>query len=212
MKKNPSKDLKKQYKKLLELSLIASLVFHIFMFQGFKKFERKNFDLLSKISQLEVEEVPQTQQEKTAPPPARPTVPIPSEDESLPEDETIDDTILDFDEEAPPAPPPPDASQQIVFVPHDEDPAPIGGYAAIKKNLVYPEIALKAGIEGTVKIYAFISEKGEVINTKVMVSLGRNGCDEAAVKAIRSVKWKPAKQRTTPVAVWVMVPVEFVLK
>lgn len=119
-------------------------------------------------------------------------------------------------------PPPPDNSAVktgaggINFVPHDKDPSPIGGYTAIKKNLEYPEIALKAGIEGTVKIYALINKKGEVIDTKIMKTIGKgngdNGCAEAAVRAIKAVKWTPARQKEEAVRVWVMVPVEFKLK
>lgn len=61
-------------------------------------------------------------------------------------------------------------------------------------------------------IWAKIGVDGTVTHTQIMVSLGPNGCDEAAVNAIKSVKWKPAMQRDKPVEVWVAVPVEFRLK
>jgi len=51
---------------------------------------------------------------------------------------------------------------------------------------------------------------GRVVSTRVMKTLV--GCDEAAVSAIQSVRWRPAMQRDRPVKVWVMVPVEFRLK
>ncbi|MFO7889808.1 MAG: energy transducer TonB [bacterium] len=211
--KNPSKDLKIQYRKIFELSLIISLVLMIVVLQGFKTFEGKEEVVEKKLSHLDIEEVPQTEQQKSAAPPSRPTVPIPSEDETLPEDETIDDTMLDMSDEAPPPPPPPDdQSVQVKFIPHDEPPEPVGGYSAIQRNLTYPEIALKAGVEGQVLVWAFVDKAGNVTNTQVKKSLGNNGCDEAAVKAIKSVKWKPAKQRDDPVGVWVMVPVEFKLR
>ena len=211
-KKNPSKDLKLQYNKMFKLSLIISLAVTIIILQGFKKFEAKDIVIEKKLSSLDIEEVPQTEQQKSAAPPSRPTVPIPSEDETLPEDETIDDTMLNLDEEAPPPPPPDDQSLQVRFIPHDEPPQPVGGYTAIQRNLTYPEIALKAGVEGQVLVWAFVDKNGNVTNTQVKKSLGNNGCDEAAVRAIKSVKWKPAKQRDDPVGVWVMVPVEFELK
>jgi len=211
-KKNPSKDLKLQYNKMFKLSLIISLAATIIILQGFKKFEAKDIVIEKKLSSLDIEEVPQTEQQKSAAPPSRPTVPIPSEDETLPEDETIDDTMLNLDEEAPPPPPPDDQSLQVRFIPHDEPPQPVGGYTAIQRSLTYPEIALKAGVEGQVLVWAFVDKHGNVTNTLVKKSLGNNGCDEAAVKAIKSVKWKPAKQRDDPVGVWVMVPVEFKLK
>ena len=110
-----------------------------------------------------------------------------------------------------PSPPPilPD-KDAIVFVPYDEAPHPIGGFAALQENLVYPEIARKAGIEGRVTIYAQINENGDVVRTKVVQSLGENnGCDEAAVAAVVKSKWEPAKQRDKKVAVWIAVPIDF---
>jgi len=102
--------------------------------------------------------------------------------------------------------------QGITFVPYNQAPAPIGGFAAIQKNLTYPEAARKAGIEGRVLLYAQIDENGNVARTKVIRSLGVTGCDKAAVAAINSVKWIPAKQKGKPVKVWIMVPVDFKLK
>ncbi len=58
-------------------------------------------------------------------------------------------------------------------------------------------------------IYALIDVDGSVVRTRVMKSLGPNGCDEAAVSAINAVKWRPAMQRDTPVKVWVMCRIEF---
>ncbi|MFH1941993.1 MAG: energy transducer TonB, partial [bacterium] len=112
-----------------------------------------------------------------------------------------------------PPPPPPTAREDFpMFVPHDEPPVPIGGYPAIQKALVYPEIARKSGIEGRVMVWALINEEGSVVKTRIMTSLGPNGCDEASMAAIRAVKWKPAMRRNKSVAVWIAVRVEFRLK
>ncbi len=212
MRDNPSKGLKLQYKKLFEIGLIVSLILNILLMQGYKKVNLKSQKKTVSLEALQVEEIPQTIQQRQAAAPSRPTVPIASEDESLPEDETIDFTDLDLDAEPPPPPPPPEDEEgdAIVFVPYDEPPEPLGGFAEIQKRLVYPEIARKAGVEGKVLVYAQIGESGDVIQTRVMQSLV--GCDEAATSAIKSVKWKPAMQRDRAVKVWVMVPVEFRLK
>ena len=203
MRESPTKELKLRYKKILELGLIVSLILHIFLMQASKKVKERTIQRTVKLEALQLEEIPQTQQERSAPAPSRPTVPIASEDETLPEDETIDFTDLDLDAEPPPPPPPPDAIDDSVpvFVPHDEPPEPVGGYAAIQSKLVYPEM-----------IWAQIGVDGSVKRTRVMKSLGPNGCDEAAINAIRTVKWKPAMQRDKPVRVWVAVPVDFRLK
>lgn len=212
LRKNPEVDLKLKYKKVIEFTLALSLIFCIIMFQAFKKFEAKGAIKDIEIQKIEAEEIPQTKQEKLPPPPSRPAIPIESESEDIPDDVTIEETDIDFDEVPPPPPPPPDDGDAIIFVPYDEAPAPIGGFAAIQRKLDYPEIARKAGIEGTVIIYAQVSDKGSVLRTKVVKPLGNSGCNEAAIKAIKAVKWKPAKQRDKPVTVWVSVPVKFKLK
>ena len=197
----------------MELSLIAALAILIITFQAFKVFEgrsdsgKKTVDI-----QIDVQDIPQTEQMKRPPAPSRPAIPIESEDEDISEDETIETTEIDLTE----LPPPPEAPQEdesaTIFIAYDDPPQPIGGFAAIQKNLVYPEIARKAGVEGTVFIKVLVDAKGNVVDTDVIKSLGNNGCDEAAVKAIKSVKWKPAMQRDKPVKVWVSIPVRFMLK
>ena len=90
-------------------------------------------------------------------------------------------------------------------------PQPLAGFKQIQENLVYPDIARKAGVEGRVIVYAQIGIDGTVLQTKISQSLGPNGCDEAAIKAIKSVKWLPAKCKDKPVIVWIAVPVDFKL-
>ncbi len=213
IRKNPKIDLRLKYRKLIEASLVIALLICIVLFQAFKRFERRETVKKYEVAKIETIEVPQTQQEKIAPPPSRPAIPIESESEDIPDDVTIDMTEIDFEEIPPPPPPPPvEDETATLFVAYDEPPMPIGGFEAIQKKLVYPEIARKAGIEGQVTVYAHINEKGEVIDTKILVPLGNSGCNEAAVAAIKAVRWKPAKQRDKPVAVWVSIPVRFKLK
>jgi protein TonB len=213
LKKNPAVNLKLKYKKIFELALILSLALHIAMFQAFKRFEIKTKEKKSVDIEIEVQDIPPTEQFKRPPPPARPAVPIATESEDVPEDETIESTELDLSELPPPPPPPPAEDETAtIFVPYDSPPQPIGGFEAIQGRLVYPEIARKAGVEGKVIIWVQVDEKGNVVGTKVLKSLGNNGCDEAAIAAIKSVKWKPAMQRDKPVKVWVSIPVFFMLK
>lgn len=204
--------MKQKYRKWIRIGLIISLLLHIFLMQGYKKIKARTIKRTVAIEALQVEEIPQTQQERQRAAPSRPTVPIVDESETLPEDETIEFTDLDLYAEPPPPPPPPSSDEENIFafVPHDEAPLPIGGYEAIHKNLKYPDFARKAGLEGKVEIYAEILTDGTVGRTRIMKQL--TGCDEAAVNAIKSVQWKPAMQRDRPVKVWIMVPVEFRLK
>ncbi|NQT24389.1 energy transducer TonB [candidate division KSB1 bacterium] len=211
MRDTPTKSLRLNYKKVLELGLIVSLGLHVIVMQIFKRIDISSTIDSVKLDVIQVEDIPQTEQQKQTQAPARPTVPIASEDEDLPEDETIDFTDWDINDAAPP-PPPPEDDEAIVFVPYDEPPEPVGGFAAIQKRLKYPEIARKAGVEGRVLVYAQVDEQGVVQRTRVIQSLGPNGCDEAAEAAIKSVKWKPAKQRDRSVKVWIAVPVDFRLR
>ncbi len=212
MRKNPEANLKLKYKKVLEVGFLIALVGMLVTFQLLRVIELEARGSETKEIKIEVEEIPPTEQIKRPPPPPKPSIPIPSESEDIPEDLTIEATELDLSDIPPPPPPPEEDDGMNIFVAYDEPPSPIGGFGAIQRSLKYPEIARKAGIEGRVIVQVLVSEKGQVIDTRVIKSLGHSGCDDAAVHAIRSVKWKPALQRDKPVKVWVAIPVIFRLK
>jgi TonB family protein len=102
-------------------------------------------------------------------------------------------------------------SKVIVIGDDDEPPMPIGGFDAIQRNLKYPEAARSAGIEGIIFVEVTVDTTGNVAKTKIVKSINRD-CDEAAIAAVRSVKWKPAKTKGIPVEVQIMVPVKFRLR
>ncbi|MCG8605648.1 TonB family protein [bacterium] len=212
MRKNPDANLKLKYRKVLELSLVVALVIMIATFQSLRAINLESAESKTPDVQIEVADIPPTEQIKKPPPPPKPSIPIPTENEDVPEDLTIETTELDLTDIPPPPPPPEEEDEINIFVAYDEPPSPKGGFAAIQRALKYPEIARKAGIEGRVIVQVLVSEKGEVVKTRVIKSLGHSGCDEAAVEAIRKVKWKPALQRDKPVKVWVAIPVIFKLK
>ncbi len=214
-KKNPKYDLRLHYRKALELGLVGALMIVTSSFYVF----RGNFGTTMKLEapdiNIEVEDIPPTEQLKRPPAPARPALPIPSESEDIPEDETINETDINF-AEVPPPPPPPEqnlADESYTFIPYDEPPQMIGGMAALLKKLEYPELARKAGIEGMVIIGVLVDEKGNSVKTQVLKSDGSKlGFEEAAQKALMQMKWKPAFQRDKPVKVWISIPVRFRLK
>ncbi len=94
----------------------------------------------------------------------------------------------------------------------DVPPMPIGGFEAIQEKLIYPAYARKSGVDGVVIVHALIDTAGYVVDTKILQSLGKGGCDEAAITAINSVKWEPAKEKGKPVTVWVAIPVRFKIR
>ena len=185
---------------LLSIILLISLFFVLPRFTG--EGVQEHYDQII----IEQIDIPQTQQIERPPPPARPSIPIESEDEDLADDLTIEETDLS-DFEAWDAPPPPPSGPQVKFIPYDDPPVPL---TPIRPK--YPEIAQEAGIEGTVFIQAFIDKKGRVIETTIIKGIPNTGLDEAAIEAIRKTRFRPAIQRERAVGVWISIPVNFKLK
>ncbi len=155
---------------------------------------------------IENVDIPQTQQIDNTPPPARPSIPVPSDDEDIADDLTLDE--LDFDDFSNlDAPPPPPSGPKVTFIPYDDPPV-----AMSPIRPTYPEIAQEAGIEGVVVVQAFIDEKGRVKETLILKGVPNTGLDEAAMEAIRRTRFRPAKQRERAVGVWISIPVNFRLK
>jgi TonB family protein len=93
----------------------------------------------------------------------------------------------------------------------EEMPEIIGGLESIQRNLVYPETAIRAGVQGTVLVMAFVDENGNVERAEVVRGIGA-GCDEAAVSAVMKVKFKPGKLNGKPVKARVLIPINFKLR
>jgi TonB family protein len=64
----------------------------------------------------------------------------------------------------------------------------------LKKNLTYPEEALKNKIEGDVIIKYKVSDNGEVFDYAVVKGLGY-GCDEEAIRLIKMIRYDAVKNR-----------------
>ncbi len=93
----------------------------------------------------------------------------------------------------------------------EQMPSPIGGIGAIQKNIVYPENAKRAGIEGRVFVKAYIDKTGSVAKAEIIRGIGA-GCDEAALEAVRKVKFTPGIDNGKHVNVQVTVPILFKLQ
>lgn len=66
--------------------------------------------------------------------------------------------------------------------------------AFIKENLVYPEEALKQGVEGDVIIRFKVTGPGDVIEPQVVKGLG-HGCDEEALRLVSMLQYQAVKNR-----------------
>lgn len=207
----PHISVKLQHRRYLEIGAIVVLLLFTIVLFAVPKFETEQIVEQAYVPPIEnIEIPPETQQFDKPPPPARPSIPIESEDEEIDEDFTIEETDLEAFEVFDEPPPPPESN--VIFIAYDEPPEPIGGYAAIQKAVVYPEIAREAGIEGTVIVQATIGKDGRVKETIILKGIPKTGLDEAAMDAIKTIKWKPAYQRDKPVTVRISVPVVFRLK
>ncbi len=199
-----------------EVSAVLVMLLFLLGFYFIPKFESKTKIIEKHIQIMDAVEIPETQKLEQSAPPERPTVPVLSEDVDVSEDVTMEDfTFEDYEAmDAPPPPPEDNASggSRVKFIPYDEAPTPLGGASAILRNVVYPEIAREAQIEGKVVIQAFVNEKGIVTDCVVFQGIPNTGLNEAAMEAIRKTKFNPAKQRDRNVGVWIAIPVNFKLK
>jgi TonB family protein len=92
----------------------------------------------------------------------------------------------------------------------DVMPAPVGGIKNIISKLTYPARAKEKGIQGVVKVRAYVDEYGEVTQDEVIQGISY-GCDESAKITIYYSKFTPGILNGKPVKVQVVIPVEFKL-
>ena len=198
--------LKIKYPIVVRLTTLIGISLVILNFLLFPRFGNSlEFEDIEQVI-IENIDIPQTQQIDNTPPPARPSIPVPSDDEDIADDLTLDE--LDFDDFSNlDAPPPPPSGPKVVFIPYDDPPVAM---SPIRPR--YPEIAQEAGIEGVVVVQAFIDEKGRVKETLILKGVPNTGLDEASMEAIRKTRFRPAKQRERAVGVWISIPVNFRLK
>lgn len=211
-KKNPKADLRFQYPKVLEASLAIVLALMTLVFISSKQMALKARHAKVEEVIIKVEDIPITHQIKRPPPPARPTIPIETDDADIEDDMTIDDTEWDLLDEPPP--PPPSTDGDIVdFFAVEEKPELIGGadaiYDYIKKNNLVPQMAVQAGVGGICIIKFIVDETGTPTNITIFQEKPEGlGFGAAGVKAIQAMKFKPGRQRDR----YVKVPMQQVIR
>jgi len=100
---------------------------------------------------------------------------------------------------AQPAPPPPEpVTEPRGFAGYLNNPAP-----------VYPAAAQKRGLQGRVVLKVHVLASGQPDNVTVAKTSGFDILDDAAVKAVSSWVFDPAKRGQTPIDGWVNVPINF---
>jgi protein TonB len=102
-----------------------------------------------------------------------------------------------------------------VFIGVEKQPEFIGGEVAMRaylgQNIVYPAAASRANVSGRVVLQFIIEKDGSIGTAKVLKGIGF-GCDEEAVRVIKSMpNWNPGTQNGKPVRVYFTLPVIFSL-
>jgi protein TonB len=217
--RKPEIDLRKYYTLFFEVGLIITLMVFIGLTRiNFGPSGEQEYALQTQ-EVVEMEEIIQTQQQKTVPPPPRPPVPV-----EVPNDVIIEDIDIDIDAELNFSsdgylPPPPKPEEEIAVEEPEEDffiavekmPELINGMKGIQDRINYPEMAVKANIQGRVYLQFIVNENGDVENPVVLRGIG-GGCDEEAIRVIRETKFSPGLQRGRPVRVRYALPIIFMLR
>jgi protein TonB len=216
--KQPEANLKLTYRKLLWICFGVSALAHAVVFIAFPEFRAKAYAKAEAPIILQLEEIPETKQERKPPPPSRPVVPIATDNPDVPDDVTIEDTDLDLSllDDLPP-PPPLVEEVKVDEIDLEEEEDEIVELWKVEKQPVatkkvtpeYPEIALKANITGKVFVYALVNKEGKV--ERVGDIKGPEVFHEAARAAALQWEFEPAIQNDRPVKVWVSLPFTFTL-
>ena len=140
---------------------------------------------------------PQPMVERSAPatPPA-PAVPLP---EPAPELLPAPAPLAEAPRPAPPAPPAPTPPRPADYL---DNPKPL-----------YPALSKRLGEAGTVRLKVLVNPDGSVARLELAKSSGHPRLDRSAMDTVQSSwKFEPARQGDTPVAAWVIVPIQFTLR
>ena len=76
----------------------------------------------------------------------------------------------------------------------------------------YPLIARRNGDQGTVMLRVLVTREGVPANVSVEKTSGSGHLDSAALEAVKTWRFVPARQGTQPVEAWVLVPIVFRLE
>ena len=212
--KQPEANLRLTYRKMLWSCVGASVAIHGILFALFPSFETEAYAKAEDPIVIQLEEIPETKQERRPPPPARPVVPVATDDPDVSDDVTIEDTDLDLDlDDFAPPPPMEDLIDDVELEEEEEivelwkvEKQPVPTKRAVPQ---YPDNARKANITGKVFVTALVNKAGKVETIGKIT--GPEVFHEAARAAAQKWEFEPAIQNDKPVKVWVSLPFTFQL-
>jgi len=209
--RNPRFDIKTQAGTVFEQALSLSLAILIMLFLTMKTINVDVYESAFGTEYVSIEDIPATDQLRVPPAPSRPMIPVPTMDESIPEDVTIMDTALMVDTPMPSmgtpgvsAGSPNGTSSNRTYTTYDEAPE-------LVKMVIpaYPEEAKRKNIEGRVMFQIVVDENGHVVEAIVISAIPPGIFEEAAREAIMQWRYRPAKIRDRPIRVRMNAPVMF---
>ena len=231
-------ELKSKYHKFLFMGLMVAAAFHFlgigsyFLALKLQETDEENIPVVRMLKYSEMGPPPSIQNTDVAPAvavaaaAARPTVgiPVPVPDAEVAPEATIasqtelsqqvsnipevsgegtkveiqQDIKVDVNQE--------DEPDQNDFIPVEKQPQPIK-----QPQPRYPELAQRAGIEGTVWVKILVDKEGKPKKC-VIVKSDAEVFDESAKEAAMNSLFTPAVMNNGPVACWVVIPYKFKLK
>lgn len=82
-------------------------------------------------------------------------------------------------------------------------------YAFLKKNIIYPQVAIDNGIRGIVPVSFVINPDGSVSDVTILNDIG-GGCGKEAIRVVKQMpKWSPGEANGKAVRVRQVLPVRF---
>jgi len=193
-------------------SMIAATFVHFGAFAFWPELTTEDMSFTSE--ELEAIELPP---EIEIPPPpqqiARPATPVIAAAD-IDEDITIAPTTFE-DNAVEDLPPPPtevatDLAAAPTFTPYTVAPSILNRDEVVRAMVrEYPALLRDAGIGGTVRVYFFIDENGQVRDTRIDQSSGHQALDDAALAVADVYRFSAALNRDKKVPVWVSFPITF---
>lgn len=206
MYKNPHYDLKYQYRRVLELSAVTSILLMIGLFVQFKQFDHHVQVKAIEVPLLEVQDIPWTKHVRQVPIPVKPTIPIEDSDIDIAEElPFLDQTALE-EYEIGAIPPPPMFEEAVPIYMVEVEPQIIGGNTAIANYIMehdlFPRMAREAGVTGKVLIEFVVDKNGYTRDIQVAQERPLDlGFGEAGIKVMQAMRFTPGIQNDRAVAV-----------
>ncbi|MGM0587770.1 MAG: energy transducer TonB [Bacteroidota bacterium] len=215
IEKKSGTDLRNHYTHLFEASLALALLLMLTAFKVDLRVQEPDQLMVEDQTLVHIDDIVQTKQQEKPPVPPRPEVPAEDPDLDVIEEEDYDfssDLDLGDQLELPEDPPATtEESEPAPFLAVEKMPQLQGGLSELHKNIQYPDIARKAGIEGKVIIQFVVDEQGKVTQAKVLRGIGAQ-CDQEALRVLKQAQFTPGIQRGVPVKVKMTLPVIFKLQ